>query len=117
MTVEGDERLAATARKAADDLDDMSTTGRGVAETIRARAASNAPKVTGYLSGSVVVAAVGKLDVEIAATAEYSNVVEYGHQDVPAKPFMANALRDSQALIVAAYSRDVADTVDNVKGA
>jgi HK97 gp10 family phage protein len=117
MTVEGDERLAATARKAADDLDDMTTTNRGVAETVRARAASGAPKVTGALAGSVVVSAVGKLDIEIAATAEYANVVEYGHQGVPAKPFMANALRDSQALIVGAYERDVADTVDNVKGA
>ena len=117
ITVDGDERLSATARDAADKLGDMSTTGRGVAETVRARAASNAPKETGTLAGSVVVSAVNPLDIEIAATAEYANVIEYGHQDVPARPFMADALRDSQALIIDAYGRQVSNIVDDVKGA
>lgn len=118
MTLEGDERLTSTARHAADELGDMSAPGRAVGEMTRARAASNAPKVTGYLAGSVIVQSVNRLEVVIAATAEYSNIVESGRPSVgvPAKPFMANAMRDTQAAAEAAYAKQVSDTVDNVKG-
>lgn len=117
MTLDGDERLEATARHAADDLEDMTTTGRGVGELVRARAASNAPKVTGFLAGSVVVESVDRLEVVIAATAEYANIIEFGRTGVPAKPFMRNAMRDTQTATVEAYERKVSSSVSNVKGA
>jgi phage gpG-like protein len=119
ITVDGDERLAATAREAADDLGDMTTTNRGVAEIAKARAAGNAPRITGRLAGSVRVASVTALEVVIAADAEYSAFVNYGvpSRGQVAQPFMTDALRDTQTEIVHAYASRVDSITHDIKGA
>lgn len=119
LTVEGDERLAATARHAADELRDMDTANRAVGEIVRARAASDAPRVSGRLAGSVVVASVSSTEVVIAATEVYAPPINYGWsaRNIVAQPFMTNALNETQSAAIDIYGRRVNDAVSHIKGA
>lgn len=118
MTVEGDERLRATMHAAADDIGDMSSTGRAVGELVRVRAATTAPKLTGALASSVRASETSG-EVEIASDLVYAARVNFGAPSVgqAAQPFMTDALADTENLITEAYERDVARAVSQVKGA
>lgn len=118
ITVEGDTMLAATLRRAAGELGDLASTGRAAGEIVRARAASNAPKRTGRLSGSVTAAAT-RTEVVIASGVVYAARVNYGMPSVgqPAQPFMSDALGDTQKEVVARYERAVNTAVSHVRGA
>lgn len=116
VTVVGDKMLAATLANAARQIADMAPTNRESAEVVRARAASNAPKRTGRLAGSVR-ASSSSGEAVIAATAPYSAFVEYGHQTVPARPFMRNALRDTQSTVVEKTNRRCQVAMAQVRGA
>jgi hypothetical protein len=118
MTVEGDERLAMTARAAARDLADMDTANRAVGEVVRARAASKAPKVTGRLAGSVRADATAS-EVVVYSDLAYAPPINYGWpaHNIAAQPFMSDALNEATNLIVDRYANEVADDVRQVKGA
>src|SRR6188508_1995954 len=53
VKVEGARQLRATLRKAGDDLGDLQRIHATVSRIVAARAASNAPRVSGALAGSV----------------------------------------------------------------
>jgi phage gpG-like protein len=118
VTVEGDKRLVATMHAAADDLNDLTSTGRGAGGVVRARAASNAPKVTGRLSGSVRVSA-SATEVVVASGLVYAARVNYGMPSVgqAAQPFMTDALGETEREVVARYERATAAAISHVKGA
>lgn len=118
ITVEGERELVATLHRAAADLADMGTTNRGVGEVLRARAASNAPKVTGRLAGSVRVK-VTATETVVASALVYARRVNYGMPSVgqPAQPFMTDALGDTQREIVARYERAIGAAISHVRGA
>jgi HK97 gp10 family phage protein len=118
VTVEGDTMLAATLHRAAAELADLSATGRGAGELVRARAASNAPKRTGRLAGSVRASA-SRSEVVVASGTVYAARVNYGMPSVgqPAQPFLTNALGDTQKEVVARYERAVNAAVSHVRGA
>jgi phage gpG-like protein len=118
ITVEGDAMLAATLHRAAGDLADLTATGRGAGEVVRARAASNAPKRTGRLAGSVRASA-SRSEVVVAAGVVYAARVNYGMPSVgqPAQPFLSDALGDTQREVGARYERAVNTAVSHVRGA
>jgi phage gpG-like protein len=118
ITVEGDERLTATLHHAADDLADMSSVGGSAGEVVRARAASNAPKVTGRLAGSVRASATSS-EVVVASTLVYAGRVQYGMPSVsqPAQPFMSDALRETERAVVDLYARRCDHAMSQVQGA
>lgn len=118
ITVEGDERLRATMSHAADDLADMATVGRSAGEVVRARAASNAPKVTGRLAASVRASSTAS-EVVVASSIAYAARVNYGMPSVsqPAQPFMSDALRDTESAVIAMYSRRVDGAISHIRGA
>ena len=118
ISIEGDERLAATTRAAAHDLADMDTSNRAVGEVVRARAASAAPKVTGALAGSVR-ADVTANGVDVASDLVYAPVINNGWaaHNIVAQPFMTNALADATSLVLAKYTDEIGDDMRQVKGA
>jgi phage gpG-like protein len=114
----GDKRLAATMRSAAIQIQDMESTNKGIGERVRARASSNAPKVTGRLAGSVRASASSR-EVVVASSLEYAGVIERGKPSVgtPAQPFMANAMRDTERQNVDDIERRVNLACAQIKGA
>lgn len=119
VSVEGDERLASTCRHAADELGDMDTANRAVGELVRARAAGNAPRVSGRLAGSVRVASVSALDVVIASDLVYAPVINFGWpaHNIVAQPFMTNAMSETQNAAVDLYAARVNGITRDIKGA
>ena len=118
VSVDGDERLVATTRAAAHDLAELDTSNRAVGEVVRARAASNAPKVTGRLAGSVRADVVAN-GVEIASDLVYAPVINNGWpaHNIVAQPFMTNALSEATSLVLAKYTDEIGDDMRQVKGA
>ena len=118
ITVEGDETLAATTRHAADELADMAGENRAAGEVVRARAASNAPKVSGTLAGSITVQA-SAVGVVVAATAIYAARINYGWPagGLAAQPFMTDALADTERAIIDTHGRRVNTVVGGIRGA
>lgn len=117
--VVGAERLAMTMRAAAADLADMSTSNRAVGEVVRARAASNAPKRTGRLAGSVQVVGVDAGEVVVGSGLVYAPPIHYGwaRHNIVAQPFMTNAISDARTTVVARYASDVATPITHIRGA
>ena len=117
MTVDGDERLAATSRAAAADLADMDTANRAVGEVVRARAASNAPKVSGALASSLRADSTA-VDVVVYSTLAYAAPINFGWpaRGIASQPFITNALNDAQAMVEAQYAAKVGKDISQVRG-
>lgn len=118
ISVTGDTMLAATLHNAARQLDDMAATNRQAGEVVRARAASNAPKRTGRLAGSVRVSASGH-EAVVSSSVVYAARVNYGMPSVGqvAQPFMTNALASTASASVDKYEARVNAIVRTIRGA
>jgi len=117
--VEGSERLAATCRDAGDELADMEAANRTVGELVRGRAATDAPKVSGRLAGSLRVSSVTKSEVVVASDLVYAAPINFGWpaRNISAQPFMSNALNESEKFVLQTYEARVGAAVSGVKGA
>lgn len=118
VIVTGDKMLAATLHNAARQLVNMTSTHAQAGEVVRARAASNAPKRSGRLAGSVRASASSD-EVEVSSSVVYARRVNYGMPSVgqAAQPFMTNALRDTEREVVGRYAKATGQAVAQVKGA
>lgn len=118
IKVEGDTRLRATLKIAANRLRDMTDPGQETARFVEGRGRSDAPVRTGRLASSVRSSA-NATEAEISSGLPYANRVHWGYRRVhqPAQPFIASAVWNNQRLILDNY-RDRAEVVlHGVKGA
>jgi HK97 gp10 family phage protein len=78
------------------------------AETLRAEAASAAPRKTGRLRASIAVLREGFSGLAVAARAPYARFVELGTRRVPARPFLWPALFRLRRALIARIGEIVA---------
>lgn len=117
VEVVGRERLAATLAAAARDLDDLAGAGRDAAARIVPRARGGAPRLTGALAGSVR-ADVTRVEVALSSTLTYARPVHFGspRRNVPARPFLTDAILAREAAVVDIYGRAVDRSLSKIKG-
>ena len=114
--VEGADTLDRTLSAVADDIGNMGHAADKAAQTVRTRAASNAPVDTGALSRSIRADA-GPTEVTVGTDTRYGPFQEYGTVYVDASPYLRPALEASTREIVDAYTGEIQDKLNTVKGA
>jgi len=112
----GADALAASLHRVAGELDDMTRPGQAAGQTVKQRAASNAPVRTGALARSIYANA-GPDEVQVGATARYAGYQEYGTVNTPASPYLRPALEASTGQVLEAYTNEVESLMGTVKGA
>jgi len=116
VEVEGDEALRASLARVAGQLDDLGKAGETGGRAVAQRAQSAAPVETGALARSIRAEATGK-EITVTAAARYAPFQEYGTATVPASPYMRPALEAATTTIVDAYTGQIQELLDTVKGA
>ena len=117
IRVEGEERLASTLNRAADQIGDMEQAGQRAADLLAQRASANAPVATGALARSVQAQVEGT-EVTVGSSLPYAAVTEYGGgNNIPAQPFLGPALEASEGLIIQLYTDEAEAALATVKGA
>ena len=111
VRVQGADRLADTAGRAAGRMRNLTEPNRAAAAAIRAGA--HPPRRTGYLAASATVQA-GPRTAVLAWTAPYASFVYYGTRNMPARPW---AEPFSDAAIVRPYLDHAERTLREMKGA
>lgn len=108
--------LRATLGRVAAELDNLEAAGAKAGQAVRYRAASAAPVQTGALARSITATATGNT-VEVGASVPYARFQEYGTVYVPASPYLRPALEAATGEIVAAYTDEIQQKLETVKGA
>jgi hypothetical protein len=118
VEISGDDRLNRTLDQAGDRLTDLRDPNRAAGDTIAARAAQLAPRVSGILAASIRADAT-PTEAVIFATAPYAGPIHGGWpaRNITAQPFLTDAATDTEPAFLEAYGRHVATTLDHVKGA
>ena len=116
VTVEGDAELRASLGRVAANLDNLTTAGETGGRAVQTRAVSAAPVLTGALARSIRAEATGNT-ITVTAAARYAAFQEYGTATVPASPYMRPALEAATTTIVDAYTGQIQDLLNTVKGA
>jgi phage gpG-like protein len=116
--VVGADRLAATMRAAADDLDDMTRPGTATANVIAGRARVEAPRRTGRLAGSLTTQVSGD-EAVVTSALPYANRTHWGWAAVgqAAQPFLVRPAYDLVPVWSKFYAAEVDRLVGTVKGA
>ena len=114
--MEGDRALAASLFRVASELDSLDRAGQIGGQAIRNRAMSAAPVRTGALVRSIRAEATGT-EINVAAGAPYAGFNEYGTRHMPAHPFMRPALEANTETVVNAYTAEIQQLLNTVKGA
>jgi len=108
--VKGADQLAATLHAAGADLATLEATHRRAGETILDAARPRTPVRTGRLVSSLF-ATVDAAGVTVSAGAPYAAAVH------AADPFLSDALKTTQTVVVGLYETAVTAAVDSVHGA
>lgn len=116
VTVEGDTALRASLGRVAGQLDDLGKAGETGGRAVAQRAKSAAPVATGALARSIRAEATGN-EITVSAPVRYAAFQEYGTATVPASPYMRPALEAATSEIVDAYTGEIQDLLETVKGA
>lgn len=114
--VEGDELLRATLGRVADNLDNLPKAGETGGRAVQQRAQSAAPVATGALARSIRAEATGN-EITVGTPVPYGRFQEYGTATVPASPYLRPALEAATTQIVDAYTGEIQDLLETVKGA
>lgn len=114
--VEGEAAFRATLGHVADNLDNLTGAGQAAGQAVKQRAASLAPVETGALARSITARWTGNT-VDVGTPISYAMFQEYGTVTVPASPYLRPALEAAQTEIVAAYTADIQDLLQTVRGA
>lgn len=114
--VEGADALARSLAAVGSELDELETAGTRAGQVVRQRAQSNAPVDTGALVRSIRADATGTT-VTVGAYERYAAFQEYGTIYVPASPYLRPALEASTAQVVEAYTEEIQQKLEQVKGA
>lgn len=113
VDVDGDRQLHDTARRAADDLDDLEPVDQAAATIAANRARAIAPKASGYLASTIRAD-----DGNVVATAPYAGVIEYGWpaRNIKPQPYLTQAVAVTEAQLVALYAHHTDETIHDIKG-
>ena len=115
-TVEGDAALRATLGRVADNLDNLTEAGQAGGREVQRRAQSGAPVSTGALARSIRAEATGT-EITVGTPIPYAPFQEYGTVNTPASPYLRPALEASTTQIVDAYTGEIQNLLQTVKGA
>lgn len=113
----GQQRLQATLRAAQHQIANLDT-GEG-ARMVEQRARAAAPKRSGLLASSVRARDAGKGQSVVASSLVYAPVIHYGWpaHGITARPFLTEALANSQPLILADLTKQTQHALGSVHGA
>lgn len=118
VEVKGDDELAASLKRAADDIGDMSDALDDAGQLVEQRARSGAPVDTGALANSIAVARSGvEILVGPGIGDAYPGVQEFGSSTTPAHPYLRPALDYSEVIVTGFFTRDADKALSHVKGA
>lgn len=115
-TVEGAAELDASLNRVAAELDNLESAGVAAGQAIKQRAQAAAPVLTGALVRSIRADATGDT-VTVGAYERYAAFQEFGTVYVPASPYLRPALEAAQTQVVDAYSGEINQLMETVKGA
>jgi hypothetical protein len=118
VRVEGLTTFRATCALAARRVADMTETGREVGAYVSTRGRANAPHLTGRLAASIRSSA-GRDEVETTSGLPYANRTHWGYARFHQRPqpFLYDAVRTGEVVIVSKYADEVADVVGSIRGA
>jgi HK97 gp10 family phage protein len=117
VEVEGDEALARSLARAADELADPSTALDASGRLVEQRARSGAPYATGALQRSIKATRSG-VEVSVGpSVGVYAAVQEFGSTHTPAHPYLRPALDYSDTVITGYFRADADRALARVKGA
>ena len=119
IKVRGDERLAATLRRAGSDLGDLRAANDRVGSSVAQAARSRAPKRTGRLARSTTGSAAPGNTVRLQATVVYAGVIHNGwpRHHISPQPFLRETVDAEQQRIVSLYAGETQKIIDRVRGA
>jgi HK97 gp10 family phage protein len=117
IEVEGDEELARSLARAADEIGDPATALDKSGRLVEQRARTGAPYDSGALQRSIKATRSG-VEVQVGPNVGvYAAVQEFGSTHTPAHPYLRPAL-DYSDTVVTGYFKDDADrALSRVKGA
>jgi len=119
VKVRGDDRLAATLRRAGTDLDDLGAANDRVGSAVAQAARARAPKRTGRLARSTTGTAAPGNTVRLQATVIYAGVIHNGwaRHNISPQPYLRETVEAEQDRIVSLYAGETQKIMDRVKGA
>lgn len=117
LTVEGAPELSRGLSRVADELGDLSTPGKDVADRVADRARSGAPVDTGALAASIRTVVYPDA-ATVEAGEPYAPFVHWGvpSRNIEAQPFLTLALEAEASPAIDAYAEYVQDLLDRVEG-
>lgn len=117
VEVTGDDALAASLRRAADDIAEPAKALDDAGRLVEQRARSGAPVETGALARSISASRSG-VEVSVGPNVGvYGAVQEYGSATTPAHPYLRPALDYSDTVITGMFKDDADRALHKVKGA
>jgi hypothetical protein len=119
MQLVGGDRLAATADRAAREIQTFDAASRSAALSVAGQARSRAPRLTGRLAASITGKPDGRggFEVTVQLGLVYPVVQEYGSRYVRGKRYMQAAIDGSEGVITRTYEQDLERIVGTIKGA
>jgi HK97 gp10 family phage protein len=114
--VEGAAELQASLSRVAANLDDLPAAGEKGGREVQHRAQSAAPVRTGALARSIRAEATGN-EITVGTPVRYAAFQEYGTVHTPAAPYLRPALEASTKTIVDAYTGEIENLLETVRGA
>lgn len=114
--VEGAAVFQATLGHVAGQLDDLPKAGEAGGRAVQQRAQSAAPVATGALARSIKAEATGN-EITVGSSVPYAAFQEYGTVTTPASPYLRPALEAATSTIVDAYTGEIEQLMETVKGA
>jgi HK97 gp10 family phage protein len=108
--------LQATLGRVAGNLDNLPKAGEAGGRAVQSRAQAAAPVNTGALARSIRAEATGN-EITVGTPVRYAGFQEYGTNTTPASPYLRPALEAATSQIVDAYTGEIQDLLQTVKGA
>lgn len=106
LEVGGGAKLRRALNRAADNLGDLTSMHKRVAEVARGPAASRAPRDSGALEDSLVAEGF-RTRALVRSRLRYAGFVHWGTQHLEARPFALEAVAATQPLWLAVYDREL----------
>jgi HK97 gp10 family phage protein len=117
VEVEGDDALASSLRRAADEIANPERALDNAGRLVEQRARAGAPVDTGALARSISATRTG-VEVQVGPNVGvYAAVQEYGSATTPAHPYLRPALDYSDTVITGMFKDDANKALAKVKGA
>lgn len=117
VEVKGDDELASSLRRAADEIADPDRALDASGRLVEQRARAGAPVDTGALARSITATREG-VEVRVGPNVGvYAAVQEYGSATTPAHPYLRPALDYSERVVTGLFLDDTNKALSKVEGA